>query len=106
MEELLTAMIKCIVIAVFLSGCGAAWANGDMPSNNTSSSTNDPYNGPENSIGHYYHFRHHGTRDERLYYLGQNQERIHFLEQKIQMLAQRDAHLREVQLEYIDKGGS
>lgn len=93
------------IAAILLLSRYAAWASGDMPPN-TSSSTNDPYNGPENHVGRYYHFKHHGTRDERLYYLAQNEERIHFLKQKIQMLAQHEAHLKELELEYIEKGGS
>ena len=70
------------------------------------STTNDPYNGPQNSPGRFYHFQHHGTREERQFYLYENAERIRYLKERIRLMAQKDARLRQTEIEYIERDGS
>jgi hypothetical protein len=84
--------------AIILMDSVAAFAN-DM-------SQSDPYNTPQNAPERWHHIRHHGTRFEQEHYLEENGGRIRFLEEKIQMLAERDAHLRQMEIDYIEKGGS
>ena len=106
-------MKKCIrPLTIILSSCLAAFlvlpANACGPgTNNGSTGVSEPYNSPVNSPEHWHHhLKHHGTEQQREVFLEENGARIRFIEQKIDVLLNREAMLKEAQIEYIEKGVS